>query len=366
MHRSTPKSLSSSRRLCRGAAVVLVATIAACGGRAPPPKPPAPSPPPADPPVLAQIARACARLSACTRSNEAHLRDPGACVDWWLAGADPTSPDPLRACLAEAATCEHVSACMRGGGDARAAAFCARRAGVVSGCDGDRLVSCADEEGHASNVVDCGAMGATCREVKTAGVVVRGCWSPKECPPGAPETRCDGARAVLSCRDGALDRAACPPGTRCEERRDASGEAVAVCALPGGLQCGAGGLRRCVEDRFVECDRAGAARAREEHASGGVRVTDCAGFGLRCAGAGPRAGCFVPASVECERELLPRCDGGSLVFCAAGRLERLSCAGIGLGRCDPSAKGSIAGCTPPDTAGAAGRPGSGPGAASAP
>src|SRR5262245_28737759 len=116
--------------------------VVACGGQEPPAKGPPPPAAPGDPPQLGRIAQACARISACTHAHDAsRLRDPSACVDWWLS--EPEANDPLRQCLAQARACDQVSACLHGGGDARAAAFCARP-GVVSGCDGDRLVSCSD------------------------------------------------------------------------------------------------------------------------------------------------------------------------------------------------------------------------------
>jgi hypothetical protein len=234
---------------------------------------------------------------------------------------------------------------MHGGGDARAAAFCAQRPGVVSGCDGDRLVSCGEDDAHESTVVDCAKIGATCREVKAAGgLVVRACYSPQKCPAGAPEARCDGPGAVLSCRDGAFERVVCRPGTTCEEHRDEAGETVAACELPGRRRCDMRGARHCEEDRLVECDRSGPYSK--------VRVTDCVGYGLRCAGVGPRASCYVPTNVECDKELLPKCDGSSVVFCAAGRITKVSCTGIGLGACDPSAKGPMAACVSAPNGGA--------------
>ena len=319
-----------------GAGLGITLLVLACGGQEPRALPPAPPAPPADPPALAILAQACARASACTQGRESPFRDPGGCVDWWLTDSDPK--EPLRKCLSEARGCDQVSTCMRGAGDARAAAFCAARPGVVSGCDGDRLVSCGEDDTHASSVVDCAAVGAACREVKAAGgLVVRACWSPQKCPAGAPELRCDGASAVLSCRDGAVERTPCQPGTTCEERRDEGGEAVASCELPNRRRCGLKGARHCEDDRLVECGRPG----HESEA----RVTDCVGFGLRCAGLGPRAGCTVPTRVECDKELLPRCDGGAVVFCAAGRIAKVGCSSIGLGTCDPAARGSIAACS---------------------
>lgn len=325
-------------------AFVVIATIAACGGQEPPPKAAPPVATPSDPVWLSGVAAACAKIASCTHAHETpHLRDPGACVDWWISHADPRSPDPLQKCLAGAKSCDQVNACMHGGGDARAIAFCAQRPGVVSGCDGDRFVSCGDDDAQESRVVDCASMGASCRELKAAGgLILRGCFSAEKCPSGAPEARCDG-NAILSCRDGAMERITCQPGTRCEERRDESGDALASCQLPGRPRCDLLGARRCENDRLVECERPGSL--------GKVGVSDCGALGLHCLGTGLRAGCYVPSNVECDKELLPRCDGGRLVFCAAGRVTKIACASLGLGPCNPAARGPMAACedTSPST-----------------
>lgn len=311
-----------------GSALLVGLVAAACGGQEPPPKPPAAAPPVKDPAVIGVAAKACTRVAACSP----RFRDPGACVDWWVGGE---SEPALRKCLEAATTCDAVTTCLHGGGDKQAAAFCAQRQGVVSGCDGSRLVSCSDDETHEATVVDCAAMGATCAEIKSAGgLVIRACSAPSKCPSGAPDVRCDGPGAVVSCRDGAYERVACAPGTKCEESRDSAGDAAASCVIPGQRRC-VGGLRRCEADRLVECDH------------GRTKVTDCIGQGLRCAGVGPRAGCYVPENVECDKEMLPRCEAGNLVFCAAGRLEKVACTTLGLGACDPSAKGPFAACAPP-------------------
>jgi hypothetical protein len=228
---------------------------------------------------------------------------------------------------------------MHGGGDARAAQFCAKSPGVVSGCDGDRLVSCSDDDAKESTVTDCAALGASCREVRAAGgLVVRACYAPQKCPAGAPEARCDGPATVLGCHDGAMERIACKRGTQCEEHKDENGDATASCQIPG-RRCGSLGARRCDGDRLVECSGSGPV--------GHMHITDCEGFGLRCVGTGPRAACYVPENVECDKEMLPKCDGGSLVFCAAGRLARVACTSIGMGACDPAGRGPVAACAAP-------------------
>lgn len=320
-------------------AVGMVA-LAACSHEEKPAVAPTPAAKAKDPPLLAGVASACARVSSCTHAHDAaRFRDPGACVDWWLGTSDAS--DPLRKCLSAATSCETVAACMHGGGDAKAARFCAERPGVVSGCDGDRLVSCGEDDAHESSVVDCAALGGKCNEAKTpGGLVIRACFSPQKCPAGAPEARCDGKDAVLGCRDGAVERVVCSPGTTCRERRDGSGEAAASCELASAApRCDVRGTRHCEDDRLFECERAAGG------SYGKVKVVDCVGYGLRCTGTGPRAGCYVPDNVECDKEMLPRCEGGSVVFCASGRIEKIACTSIGLGACDPTAKGPMAACT---------------------
>jgi hypothetical protein len=319
--------------------------VAACGGQEPPANAPvAASPRKAPASSLQQVSETCARIASCTHAHDApRLRDPSACVDWWVAHADAAAPDPLLKCFTQATTCDQISTCIHGGGDARAAQFCSQRPGVVSGCDGDRLVSCGDDDAQESTVTDCPSLGASCREMKAAGgLVIRACFAPQKCPAGAPEARCDGDGAVVSCHDGAIERAKCRPGTRCEEHKDESGEATASCELPGRRSCALLGARHCEADRLVECSN----QDRK------VRVSDCAGFGLRCTGSGPRAGCYVGADIECDKDMLPKCeDGGkSLVFCAAGRLEKIACASLGMGACNPTAHGAVAACSPPEPA----------------
>jgi hypothetical protein len=305
--------------------MVVGAVVLACGPAEPPPKPPPPPAPVKDPAVIVTASKACARVAGCSP----RFKDPSACVEWWMAGGS----EPLKKCLDAANGCEAVATCLHGGGDAKAAAFCGQR-GVVSGCDGSRLVSCSDDDAHEASVIDCAEMGATCAEIKSAGgLVMRACSAPAKCPAGSPDVRCEGGNTVISCRDGAYERVVCPAGTKCEEHRDETGDAAASCVVPGQRRC-IGGLRRCQEDRLVEC----------EH--GKTKVTDCVGQGLHCAGVGPRAGCYVPENVECDKEMLPRCDGANLTFCAAGRLEKIACASLGLGPCDPAAKGAFAACSP--------------------
>lgn len=342
---------SAERASVLAPVLAVVGLVAACGGQEPPPKAPPPPPARKDPSTLAQVAEACARVSSCTHAHDTpRLRDPSACIDWWLSHAEAPSAsregaasgaativDPMLKCLTQATTCAQITTCINGAGDARAAEFCAKRPGVVSGCDGERLVSCGDDDAQESTVTDCAALGASCREMKApGGLVIRACFAPQKCPPNAPEARCDGPDAVVSCHDGAIERAVCRPGTRCEEHRDESGETTASCQLPGRRRCDMLGARHCEGDRLVECSSQG-------H-FGKIRVSDCAGFGLRCTGTGPRAGCYVPADVECDKDMLPKCEEGAIVFCAAGRLTKIPCTKLGMSACNPTAHGPVAAC----------------------
>jgi hypothetical protein len=233
--------------------------------------------------------------------------------------------ETLDKCLAAAKTCADVDGCLRGGGDPKAATFCGER-GVVSGCDGERLVSCADDA-HEATVVDCAALGASCKESRAAsGFVVRGCFSAQKCPPGAPDARCEG-NAIVTCQNGAVERTVCGPGTTCVVRGS-----EAACVLPAGMQCGLHGTRRCDGDRLIEC-RAGSAY-----------VVDCAKLGMGCTGVGPRAACTVRTDAECNKEMLPSCERDTLVFCAAGRRSKIPCKSLGMEACDPAAHGARAAC----------------------
>lgn len=317
--------------------LALTSLAAACGGAEPRPVAPKPPPAPTDPAWLADAARACTRISACAHGHDGKAqRDPGACVTAWSERTQ--ADDPTLKCAAAAKTCDDVGACLHGRGDPRAAKFCAESKGVLSACDGERLVSCSDDDGAESSIVDCATIGAKCREVKSAGgLLVRACFSPEKCPAGAPPARCDGKAAVITCQDGAIERVACGPGTSCVEHQEQDGERAASCELPGERRCELKGARHCEGDKLVEC-------LAPTH-WGTARVTDCAAQGLRCIGAGPRAACYVPTNVECDKELLPRCEGSALTFCAAGRKVSVDCASIGMKSCG-AGRGPFAACTP--------------------
>lgn len=286
---------------------------------------------------LDEVAQRCARISSCAHSHDTpRLRDPSACVDWWIDRVRSVN-EPVHKCLALAKTCDEIGACVREKGDPRAAEYCRTHPGVLGACDGERLVSCGDDSHAESTGTDCSLIGAHCAEQRVAGgLVVRACFSTKLCPPEAPEARCDGQANIFSCHDGAAFRASCNPGSRCEEHKDNDGEITATCEpLEGHPHCEEVGARYCDHDRLVDC---------VDHGHfGDVRVSDCAALGLRCRGKGEKAACTIDPRPECE-PMPPRCDGEALAFCAAGHVARVSCSALGMGSCDPDARGPEAGC----------------------
>lgn len=329
----------------RGALLYAVVLALGCAS-SPPPRAPAA----ASTPVDARAARAaraledavlsCAKVASCTDpSDDPRFREPGACVEAWLARGAPGEADPLKSCLVSAASCDAARACLRGGGDAKAAAICAAQKGVVTTCDGDRFVRCADAERPLGSVVDCKELGGTCRESKASGgLIQRGCVAPQRCPEGAPESRCEND-AVVRCHDGITERIPCSAGTRCTTRVDERGEPRAVCALSErASRCGLAGTSRCEGTRRVACDE-----------SGEAKVTDCEAHGLSCAATGLRAACIPEDAAGCDPSAPASCEDGGriLAFCAAGLRRRVACSEVGLGPCSPHVHGAAAACSSP-------------------
>lgn len=312
---------------------IFVVFVAACGGSEKPivvpPKPARLAPPPG----FAQITNMCAKITSCARPYDApEFRDPSACVDHLLLRG---SADPKTACFAKAKSCKDISQCVHGDTDAGAGAFCGSHPGVLSACDGARFVTCADPA-EDSSVVDCAKLGGTCSENRLeGGLVVRGCVSPGMCPAGAPETRCDGERAVIACRDGLVDKTACKPGTRCMAHHDPDGDSVAMCAPTDEGRCDAEGSGECRGDKLVEC-------VAEGH-YGRVRTSDCKSHGLACEAREGKAACVAASPSECV-PFPARCNAGKLEYCAAGVVAKVSCESVGMGPCDPSAHGPEAAC----------------------
>jgi hypothetical protein len=291
--------------------------VAACNGDRPAV---APSIDPA-PTAIADIAKTCARVASCADAHEpSYLRNPTACVDWWLVST--TIEADQVACLSKASSCKEVQACTHDPEDRGAIAYCTAHPGVLGVCDGTHLYNCSDNP-NESSAVDCAALGGTCVEQRVAGgLVVRGCASSKLCPPGAPLARCE-ANAIVRCEDGLAERRECAKTTRCvpggEEGASCEGQPVADrpqrCAKPG--------FASCQGDRVTFCALVGK--------DAWLRSTDCTRWGMTCGMRDGRAHCVARAST-CTGDA--RCDGDALVFCAAGTEARVSCKALGFLRCD--------------------------------
>ena len=281
------------------------------------------------------IAKKCARIASCAHRHDAPLfRDPGACTEYWLEHlADVV--DPVPACLGTAATCADIEHCLHGSGDERAATYCVAHPGVTTACDGDSLVTCARDDPGESRLTDCKSLGAGCGETRSpGGLVTRGCLSPSACAPEVSRSRCDDGGGVVACHEQILERTPCPSGTKCHAHRDEDGEEIATCEGAAEVDCQAIGTRSCRGATLVRCEAHGH-HGREE-------LIDCAAVGLTCAEVGGRAGCSA-GGVACTTGA-PRCEGDAVVFCAAGKTERVGCRELGLGPCEADGKGPIALC----------------------
>jgi hypothetical protein len=154
---------------------------------------------------------------------------------------------------------------------------------------------------------------------------------------GAPEARCDGTGAIITCRDGAAEKTSCAAGVRCLETRPGDGTQSAMCDARDHVHCTTVGASRCDANHLMTCSPHGAL--------GEARVVDCADAGLVCDTAGDHATCAFPGPRACTGSAA-RCDGDALSFCAAGRPIKVSCPQIGFERCDPDGEALEAACAP--------------------
>ncbi len=305
--------------------------IAACGAEKPPEVPHVVAP--AE--KVSEIARHCARIASCADAHDpTHLRNPTSCTDWWLVSTNEEAE--LIGCISRATTCKALEQCTHDPKDLGAGAFCTAHPSVLGVCDGPRLYNCSDDPSESS-ATDCAALGGTCVEQRVAGgLVVRGCTSPKLCPPGAPEQRCD-KDAVVRCEDGLADYHACPHGTHCAAHASA-GEVTASCegeSTVGRLQrCAKPGYAACQGDRATFCTLVGK--------DAWLREQDCNVWGMTCGVRNGRANCMARGATCLGAD--PKCDGDTLVFCAAGTEMRVSCKELGFSKCDPALRGPEAGC----------------------
>jgi hypothetical protein len=286
---------------------------------------------------LAAIARRCARIASCAHPHDSpHFRDPGDCVDWWLMSAqDPK--DPLPICLSAALTCEGIGKCLHPPAPDATAAYCRAHPGRMTDCDGTRLVVCSDDDPDEGTMVDCASLGAKCAPLaRPGGITTHACVDGARCPLELTKAACDGPRAILSCREGAIDRVVCAPGSTCQTHMEDDGEQVAMCEAPGHVRCSTPGSRRCDGSRLVRCEALG-------H-FGYERSVDCAAEALSCSTEDGGATC-TDGPPQCTLGHAS-CEGNALAFCAAGRRFHVDCGDIGLGVCEADGRGPEAACRP--------------------
>ena len=257
-----------------------------------------------------------------------------------------TRSSRIPACLASAASCVDVEACLHARGNERAAAICAAHPELSTTCDGDALITCAKDDPSESTLTACAPIHATCGEAHAAGgLVAHACLSTASCPADVTRARCDGTAAVVACHDQVEERIACRPGTACRAHVDEDGEELATCEGPAEVSCDTVGRRACRGSTLVRCE------AHGHH--GREASVDCGSLGLECSVVAGRAACRVPdetghgqgeANATGCAASAPRCDGDAVVFCASGKTERIACHDLGLGPCEPEGRGPIALC----------------------
>lgn len=281
---------------------------------------------------IARVARQCALVASCADQHDSSIfRTPRACVDWYFVNARDEAP--LAECVMSARSCADVEHCTHARADGVAESFCRAHPGVISACDGNALLSC-EGDGTESTAVDCAALGGVCAEKKNAGLVERGCVSPKLCPPGAPEHRCDGD-TVIDCDDGIVEKNACPRGARCVAGKDENGAATAHCRSASGRECTLVGSAFCEGDVAYACVQNG-------HFAG-LHSSDCGALGLACTLRAGRVACVRRGHAECATEPAT-CAGDDLRFCASGESFHVSCKELGFSGCDPAGGGGEALC----------------------
>jgi hypothetical protein len=281
----------------------------------------------------------CARISSCAHKNDPQqYRDASQCVERWLAWSDENNV--AAQCLGKAHSCADVDACLHRRTDTAVTAACSSHTGESTFCEDETLYQCDDENDDESRAVRCADIKGECREHKTHdGLRSRACVSAELCPAGAPESRCLDATTLLTCDNGAVDRAKCDPGETCRLVRDENNEPTAYCARPEQAQCDRVGQRYCVGNKLVRCAPAGA--------KGVAEALDCAKYGLACDPAGAAAGCrmAIAPQVGCNAGNARCRDADALEFCALGLRVAISCKSLGFTSCDPDGNGLEAACT---------------------
>jgi hypothetical protein len=269
-----------------------------------------------DPAVLA---RAAVVIGSCipddgVNRNLSHLRSDG--DRWWFYGLASAA----RCIAAGGGGCDALNRCI-GWSAARATEPCSNVQ-----CAGDRANGCGDGLRFG---LDCSKLGLHCDERRLCSA--------------APSVSCDATFAMHCAQDGVPEYCAsgvvqrganCPAlGLRCE-----------------GMDCVGGGEPCETKTRLSAIDMRWDGKA----CAGADTLLACVGgrsAERACADEGPGFTCqsfggafFCGLASECLPAHVPgreqrgspeSCEGDTLVFCNAGRIERISCTDLGFEGCEP-------------------------------
>ena len=201
--------------------------------------------------------------------------------------------------------------------------------GTCATCSGSVATRCGEE---ARVTVDCAKLGLSCDAIAICS--------------SEPGTACDRATFTQKCTsDGTpefCDDGAVFHGPRCADL---------------GLSCGAGGFCTGSGDACQdETSTSGSGVSWDGLACDGDTLQACVGGRKAtrdCSSAGPGLGCqafdgihFCGLASEClpgeqprgaQRGSAVRCEGSTVVFCNAGRIERVDCKTLGFDGCDEAA-----------------------------
>ncbi len=284
------------------------------------------------PPDLPDVERMCALLTSCDKLPIPPTMIPddfATCVK--KMSDEMSSPSAvnfsltMRECGLQSDSCSSLRACAMRGASGESCSGRGKQS-VVGFCDVEgRALTCWHDQ--TLSVRDCNRGGEQCIVVGGQATCTLG-----PCPPNIAEgdkPRCSASGThLLHCEKGKLASLDCAAfGLKCSVATDGS----AGCAT-GGPSCAAGASRcegsvavGCVNWHEVRVDCAAASLVCNQSASSGAPVGACV--------APP------PATGACDPNDKPKCEEGTIKYCAAGRPRLYSCKASGFGRCDISKNG---------------------------
>jgi hypothetical protein len=276
---------------------------------------------PLGPPTPDEVARAAVIIGSCHPDNGVNRETGFIWRDFGLA-ADTTDLAQQAKCIASAGGgCGALKTCL--GWNVSSSPGCSE--GVT--CSGSKFTLCMAEIGITYSI-DCQTMGLACNADPKIDDVAS---SRRACLRGANET-CDSSLGFQATCNGSVpqvcDDSRWYHGPDCAARDLACAEGLCTgtgdaCTAPIG--CSGDVLLDCANRRRhdVDCTQYGAGFSCRSF--GGAFFC---GLGAECL----PSGVAVDDTIYGDPE--PACDGTAIVFCNAGRLERIDCASLGFTGCD--------------------------------